>query len=232
MTGWIRGIGWVDAAGCGNGRSSVIAPAWGGNVPIPSRKDIFDQPDMRFGRLDDFSRVGLAAITYCLRDAEREQWQQKRPIGMIAATHRGCLATDLTYLQSMLAEGGKLASPNLFAYTLPNCFLGEAALRFGLVGNSLIINQSTGDDLEMIRYALQELNWSDQQGVLAGFCNVPPEGYGETAGALFLLIDSAGDGDGDATGYGRLDDDGERLLLNGKVVTDINALVAACLAGC
>ncbi len=227
MTGWITGIGWVNGDGCGHGRAAQAAPCWTATVSVPTRRQVFAKADLRFGRLDDFSRVGLAAIACCLRDAGLEQWQHKRAIGIVAATRKGCLTTDLAYLDTLLASGGALASPNLFAYTLPNCFLGEAALRFGLVGNSLIINQSPRNDLEVLRYALQELSWScGQQGVLAGFCDVPPPDEKERAGALFVMIEATAD-TGTAP-YGRLDLQGDRLVFNGRAMPDVDALVAAC----
>ena len=40
---------------------------------------------------------------------------------------------------------GRLSSPNLFAYTLPNSFAGEAALRFGLTGPTLVVNGGEDD---------------------------------------------------------------------------------------
>ena len=230
MTGWIMGIGWVAAPGCGRGRTAATLPVWNESLTLPARKDLFEQADLRFGRLDGFSRTGLAGITMCLRDAGSEEWQQKRSIGTIAVTSGGCLQTDLDYLATMVTDGGKLASPNLFAYTLPNCFLGEAALRFGLTGSSVILHQSGGRQLDVICRALEELTWNDCEGMLAGFCEVPvaeipcPEsGYG----SLFLLLARAPHA-GTET-YGKLELHGETLTLNDRTVADLAELVEACL---
>ena len=144
MKAWINGIGWVTPAGYGQGRQVQSWPLVPGELKIPTRKDVFAQIDRRFGRLDDFSRIGLAAVTFCLRDGLAEEWQEKRPLGIVASSRYGCLQTDMDYLQTMIPQHGLLASPNLFAYTLPNCFLGEASLRFGLTGNSMIINRPKG----------------------------------------------------------------------------------------
>ncbi len=231
MKAWINSIGWVTAAGCGMGHSSHTQPLCSGPLAIPTRKQIFAEPDKRFGRLDAFSRIGLAAITFCLRDAGAEQWTEKRPIGIIAASRYGCLATDIAYLETMLPDGGKLASPNLFAYTLPNCFLGEAALRFGLTGNSLLLNQQDDSRLSSVRYALEELAWSDQQGVLAGICDLefPAEtDAAEIPGSLFLLL---GREPGvEVEPYGELALVGEQLYFNGDAVASLTELIAACLA--
>ena len=63
-----------------------------------------------------------------------DHWQQKRRVAILAETYSGCLETDCDYFTTVIPEQGALASPQLFAYTLSNTFLGEAALRFGLTG--------------------------------------------------------------------------------------------------
>ncbi len=185
---------------------------------------------MRFGRLDQFSRIGLAAIAFCLRDAKQERWEEKRPIGIVAASRFGCLQTDLSYLQTMLPEQGKLASPNLFAYTLPNCFLGEAALRFGLSGSSLVLNQQDDSRLAAIRFALEELAWSSQDGILAGVSDLHPpadvDNKGNCPGSLFLLLERTPQPEG----YGEVKLEGGRILFNAVDVESLDILIAACLA--
>lgn len=231
MKAWINGVGWVTPAGFGQGRQVQGQPLQTGPLPIPSRKDVFTQIDRRFGRLDDFSRIGLAAVAYCLRDGQAEDWQDKRPLGIIAASRYGCLQTDLAYLETMLPQQGQLASPNLFAYTLPNCFLGEAALRFGLTGNSMIINRHDPTYLVALKSGLEELAWSEQSGVLTGIVDlVPPPEFGVTddlPGSLFVLLErSQRPGLGN---YGELLlQDGE-LRFNGEPVSNLRQLIADCL---
>lgn len=227
MKAWITGIGWHTPAGSGQGRTATTDPLIGGDLEIPTRKQIFAQPDKRFGRLDKFSRVGLAAAAFCLRDGERDDFSSARPIGIVAASRYGCLATDRDYLETMLLDGGKLASPNLFAYTLANSFLGEVALRFGLGGNSLVINQHDPDYLAAVRYALEELSLTQQTGMLAGICDLPCPDLdrpGEVPGALFLLLEK----DPHATSYGCLEMVAETITLNGQPVTDLADLVSRC----
>lgn len=231
MKAWINGIGWLTAAGLGQGRETTEQPLCPGSLEIPTRKQVFAQPDMRFGRLDEFSRIGLAALAFCLRDAGQEEWVEKRPLGIVAASRYGCLPTDLAYLQTMLPDHGKLASPNLFAYTLPNCFLGEAALRFGLTGNTLVLNQADRSGLAPLRYALEELIWSEQQGILAGVCDLaPPADFAngkESPGSLFLLLDKAPRAG--VSGYGKLELQGNKMMFAGAEVTDLPTLVKTCL---
>lgn len=230
MKAWINGLGWVTPAGLGQGRQGAAQPLVSGSLELPKRKDVFARPDLRFGRLDGFSRVGLAALACCLRDAGAEEWSEKRPIGIVAASSFGCLQTDLDYLETLLPEGGKLASPNLFAYTLPNCFLGEAALRFGLTGNTLVLNQADASGLAPLRFALEELAWSDQCGVLAGRCDLePPAGIAAsgTPGGLFMLLETT---PATAGSYGELEFAEDKLWFAGVEIHDLASLVAACLA--
>jgi len=231
MKAWVNGVGWVTPAGYGQGRQCPGQPLQSGTLQIPTRKNVFARIDRRFGRLDDFSRVGLAALTFCLRDGNAEDWQEKRPLGIVASSRYGCLRTDLAYLETMLPLQGKLASPNLFAYTLPNCFLGEAALRFGLTGNSMIINRHEPGRLEALRMGLAELAWSDQSGVLAGIADLtpPPELAAEDdlPGSLFLLLEK--EQRPDVFSYGKIRLREGRLAFNGEAVDTLLELVAACL---
>jgi 3-oxoacyl-[acyl-carrier-protein] synthase II len=231
MNAWINGLGWVTPAGQGQGRQSQEMPLRQGDLEIPTRKQVFAQIDRRFGRLDDFSRIGLAALAFCLRDGNAEEWQDKRSLGVVAASRYGCLQTDLAYLETMLPEQGKLASPNLFAYTLPNCFLGESALRFGLTGNSMILNRRDPSRLESIKTGLTELAWSDQCGVLAGIVDLPApselQAVDDLPGSLFLLLEK--EQRGDSGSYGQMELREGQLSFNGQVVNSLVELITVCL---
>lgn len=231
MKGWINGIGWVTPAGFGCGRGVSQQPLCSGSVEIPKRKQVFTKADMRFGRLDEFSRIGLAAIAFCLRDAGVEEWDEKRAIGIVAASRHGCLQTDLAYLNTLIPDQGKLASPNLFAYTLPNSFLGEAALRFGLAGNTLVFNHADTTALSPLCYALEELAWSDQQAIVAGICDLPAVAefscQDDTPGSLFVLLGKEPPRDKPA--YGTLELQDGRLLFSDELMPDLPTLITACL---
>ncbi|MCK4502016.1 MAG: hypothetical protein KAU22_03210 [Desulfuromonadales bacterium] len=233
MKGWINGIGWVTAAGCDCGRNTDQQPLCQGTVVAPKRKQVFAKPDMRFGRLDEFSRIGLGALAFCLRDGGAEEWSEKRQIGIVAASRYGCLQTDIAYLDTMLPDNGALSSPKLFVYTLSNSFLGEAALRFGLTGNTLILNQDdvTGG-LGAVRYALEDLSWSDQPAILTGINDLAPPAELDTGdecpGALFLLIGK--EPSSAVASYGEVElRDGE-IIFAGAKIADFRELVGACLA--
>ncbi|MDY0213485.1 MAG: beta-ketoacyl synthase N-terminal-like domain-containing protein [Desulfuromonadaceae bacterium] len=239
MKAWINGIGYVGAGGFGVGLgvdpgtdlsvgSKLLQP---GNVEIPQRKEIFSGPDRRYGRLDQFSRLGLGALTFCLRDAKQEEYTQKRAIGIVTASRYGCLHTDLDYLDTMLPEGGRFASPNLFAYTLPNCFLGEAALRFGLSGTTLVLNRADHSGLAALSYALEELNWSGGcVGMCAGVCDLPPvlelKEPNACYGSIFFLLEKAPSPCG--TTYGTLELDGSHLRCNSTNIATLADVLQSC----
>lgn len=190
----ITGIGWVSAQGFGWGRQGGAFALVPGELPILSRADVFPQPDRRFGRMDPFSRLGLAAVTFALRDAGLEEWREKRPIGLIATTRYGCLSTDRDYFATVIPDGGALASPQLFAYTLSNTFLGEAALRFGLTGEALVVSEPPPGGLASLGLALENLAWNGACAMVAGLCDLaPPLGIpaipGLPPGAIFVVLE-------------------------------------------
>lgn len=229
MKARVTGIGWVTPAGKGTGRSAApFAPAPGKVVPL-TRRDVFDQPDQRFGRLDPFSRLGLAAIAFALRDAGLEAWREKRPLGVVAASLLGCLATDVDYFRTVLPQGGAFASPHLFAYTLPNVFLGEAAIRFGLTGPTFVLNPTADDGLDALRLALETLAWGEAPAMLAGTVDLPPPDGFPTGGlscpgALFVVLENQPRAPGTDFGSISLAADGS-LVRGRRAVTSLAGLV-------
>jgi 3-oxoacyl-[acyl-carrier-protein] synthase II len=189
----ISGLGWVSTAGmgCGTGSNNGIkfgAFADGELAPI-QRKDLLDRPDRGFGRMDQFSRLGLAGITLALRDAGLEHSEHKRSIGVLAETATGCLYTDSDYFATVVADQGQFASPQLFAYTLANTFLGEAALRLKLTGNCQVVNNTSGDSLAMVRMALESIAWGEEETMVVGYCDLTAQGALQAPGALFMLVE-------------------------------------------
>jgi 3-oxoacyl-[acyl-carrier-protein] synthase II len=228
----VIGIGWVTAADIGRGRRGTRFAMPRGPLPALSRKDLFDDPYPRFGRLDEFSRLGLAGIALALTDAGLDRWEQKRNIGVFAGTTCGCLGTDLAYFDTVLSEGGAMASPNLFAYTLSNTFLGEAAIHFGLTGPNFVANLRGGRALECLRLGLESLSWGECPLVLAGCCDLTSPGIVSLdhlrPGAVFLVL--AGEAEEGSGIYGAISlDSEEALCFDESRISDWPQLVAACL---
>src|SRR5512133_717981 len=142
MIAAITGVGWVLAESMGSGRQHQALQSKNGELPAITSRMVFGEVSPRFGRLDAYSKLGLAAIAFALKDARQDGLDEKRPAGVIVSSIYGCLATDMEYFEQVIANGGNLASPNLFALTLPNIFLGEAAIRFGLTGPGFAVNSA------------------------------------------------------------------------------------------
>jgi 3-oxoacyl-[acyl-carrier-protein] synthase II len=230
MRASLIGLGWVSAGGMG---PAGAAPGFavGEVLPEIARKDLFAEADRRFGRLDAFSRLGLAGVTFALRDAGLETWSEKRPLGVIAASRFGCLSTDSDYFDTVIPEGGKLASPNLFAYTLPNSFLGEVALRFGLTGSSFIVSGDRPGCLAPLRLALEALCAGEETTVVAGALDLPaPPGLaapaGDFCGAVHAVLTLR-----EGACYGQIAlDRNDRPCFDGTVLTGWPQLVELCRA--
>ena len=232
MIAGIQGLGWVTAESYGQGGELASCRLSEGELPRLRGKQVFPEGHPRFGRLDMFSKIGFGALAFAMADAGWAAWQQKRRVGIVAATEYGCLQTDADYYDTVIPDDGECASPNLFAYTLPNCFLGEAALQFGLSGPTYVLNHRAGDELAGLRAAIQELHWEELDGVLAGVVNVAgpcldSQPRALPPGAVFVLLTAD---DRDAM-YGALSlaADGN-CRHNGRVVDSWQALIEAALA--
>jgi 3-oxoacyl-[acyl-carrier-protein] synthase II len=181
--------------------------------------------------VSEYARLGLAAVALALRDAGLESWEAKRPIGIVASTRLGCLETDVEFYETVLPTGGGLARPSLFAYTLPNCFTGEAAIQFGLTGPTIVAYDAAGDALAGLRLGLECLSADDCDALLAGHLDLPASpalpGVGAVVpGAVFLMLEKR-----PARAlprYGRLDLSAGDLRHEGVVMADVAGLVRAC----
>jgi len=234
MTVQISGMGWVTTGGFGRGKGRADFALCPGELPRLSRKDIFAAPYNRFGRLDDFSRLGLSGIALALQDAGLDQWSEKRNIGMIASTRYGCLATDLAYFNTVIPSDGVLASPNLFAYTLSNTFLGEAAIHFGLTGTGFVVNEDDPRRFAGVRMAIDSMACGECATMVAGFCDLPVSEELQMRepvlpGAVFLVLESRLDVSSDgALASLTLSTDGV-ITVDGVPVADWPGLVKTCL---
>lgn len=192
MEGCITGIGWVTPASAGN-RGRVLKPGLIDGIPAISRKDILDTPYKPFGRMDNFSKIGFAAIAFALEDAQIPTEKKKKDISLIASSATGCIQTDIRYWQTV---GCNAPSPAVFAYTLDSCFLGEAAICFGLAGENFIINEKNATGLTGVFFALEHLHSGQSRAAVCGVCNSDirsqdPDAMKMVPGALFFVIEKS-----------------------------------------
>ncbi len=190
---FITGVGWISVESVGRGRKEAHCHMTPGQLPSMSRKAVFKSPYPRFGRMDEFSRVGVSAIGLALKDAGMDEWTAKREVGIVVSTVYGCLHTDMAYFETTQLENGAFAGPALFSYTLPNCFLGEAAARFGLTGPGYVINEPDDSGLSSVHAALEDIDYNELESALAGVCDLgcPPEfpiNANIIPGAAFVVV--------------------------------------------
>jgi 3-oxoacyl-[acyl-carrier-protein] synthase II len=233
LTAEITGIGWVNTASMGCGKDHDRFAMTCGPLPKISAADVCDGSYPAFRRLDAYSRLGLAGIAFALKDAGLDGWTEKRNIGIIVATAYGCLHTDMDYYDSVIGQHGTGASPALFSYTLPNVFLGEAAIRFGLTGISFVLSEHPPFGRSCLQLALTHIACTATEKILCGFCDLgrPPslgEGNDVACGALFFMIEKHPFREALTYGQLHLKRSGE-VLFNRCEIADLCMLAQKCL---
>jgi 3-oxoacyl-(acyl-carrier-protein) synthase len=192
----ILGGGWISASGSGTLGRAEDCRFDGPLTDLPDPGAILPRVPARWGRCDLFSKTGLLAATLALRDAGASLNEEFRPWGIVLGSVRESWETDLAYWETTLDEGGCLASPNLFSYTLPGTVAGELAILYRMTGPVLTTAMDpagTGDSPLLAASLLLEsgaapvvlCGWIDTPVPRLRFRNESP------SGALFLLL-SAG----------------------------------------
>lgn len=168
----IEGAAWITASGIGSLSSDKDFSMPHGNLPELRKELLMTSPEQRWGRLDDYSKAGLIAASLAVEDWGIETADSAVTTGIIVSTVTGCLDVDHMYFETVLPEEGLLASPNLFAYTLPNCMLGEVSIKYGFTGPAMVVSQITPNMLNGITTAAQQLSYGFCERVIAGYCNL------------------------------------------------------------
>jgi len=230
---FVTGLGWVTVGDMGCGRERQSFHMASGSLPSLSRKSVTEKPFPHFGRMDDFSKLGLAGIAFALKDAGLHEWTERRPIGIIASTVCGCLQTDMDYYDTVMQDNGLPPSPTLFSYTLPNCFLGEAANHFGITGLSYVIHDSRFASLSSLKALLLNMRLHAFEKALAGIvddrCPLDSPALSRAPlGAAFVMIEKTPHSA--QTPYGRVTftKSGE-VALNGRKQDTLIHFIQECL---
>jgi 3-oxoacyl-[acyl-carrier-protein] synthase II len=168
----IEGAAWITVSGIGslNSDKDFLMPS--GNLPELRKEMLTTSPEQRWGRLDDYSKAGLIAASMAVEDSNIETTDSDLTTGIVVSTVTGCVDVDHKYYQTVLPEQGLLASPNLFAYTLPNCMLGEVSIKYGFTGPAMVVSQITPNMLNGITTGAELLNYGLCDRVIAGYCNL------------------------------------------------------------
>ena len=167
----VVGGAWITTSGigCVNEGDDFSMPD--GVLPELRRELLSSRPEQRWGRLDYYSKAGLIAASLALKDAGLDPQEVPISTAVIVSTVSGSIDVDHEYFRTVVPQSGLLASPNLFAYTLPNCMLGEISIRYGLTGPAVVVSQTTPDMMNGIVGGAKLLSYGLCQKVIAGYCS-------------------------------------------------------------
>lgn len=218
----IEGAAWITVSGIGSLKSDKDFSMPAGNLPELRKELLTTSPEGRWGRLDDYSKAGLIAASMAVEDSGIETNDSTLTTGVIVSTVTGCADVDHKYYQTVLPEEGLLASPNLFAYTLPNCMLGEVSIKYAFTGPAMVVSQTAPNMLNGITTAAGLLDYGLCDRVIAGYCNLEINtdlvGTECKPGAVFLVMKKT-------EKNGMLAYNGVNLLYNGNEVSDLVELM-------
>jgi len=196
MEVWVTGGSWIASEGYGRMSEGKSVGFKKGKPCLPPGKELFSPPLVRYGRFDEYTRLGCAGAALALNDAGLDPPAMKTPVGLITSSTFECMATDLAYYQTTLAEGGAFSSPNLFSYTLPGIVLGECAAYFKLRGPVFCIGETGERGWAALKTSLEMLCSGKADVMIAGWIESPPENLsgvkneGETfPGCLFTILE-------------------------------------------
>ncbi len=225
----VAGVGWVSWQGYGQGPVKHIGDMSERRLPDIPWTALFDTPDRQFGRMDAYSRIGLAAAVFAMKDA-RFRILDNRIKGIVAVTQTGCLRSDADYFRTVLDGRGITASPTLFAYTLPTSLIGEIAIRLGITGPGFVIQQDTLSGHAGLDLAVDILESNEADAMLVGHCDIgPPDAIqtgepGSDLPALFFVLRKD---DSLEPGYGILSVTSHGMSFGNRVVSGHIDLLAS-----
>lgn len=188
----ISGAGWVTAEGFGSFKDGKPVLKSGPPV-IPAGREVFSKRLSRYGRFDNYTKLGCAAAGLALREAQLDQLSEKMPYGIVVSSKYECLESDISFYNTTLEEQGFYSSPNLFSYTLPGIVIGECAIHFKLSGPTFTIgDESRGKyGYNALKTAADLLHAGVTETVLAGWLESPPDEFSDNQtlhGAVFLVL--------------------------------------------
>jgi 3-oxoacyl-[acyl-carrier-protein] synthase II len=189
----VVGAGWITASGFGSlADGQEFSMPSQGALPELQRELASDQPCKHWRRLDDYCKAGLITASLALKDVDTIAPKDPEKTAVIVSSATGSAQVDRNYFNTVLPQEGLLASPNLFAYTLPSCMLGEVSIYYGFTGPAMVINQTTPDMMNGIIGGIKFLSYGLCEQVVAGYCNIDDNmGLVETEckpGVVFLVI--------------------------------------------
>ncbi|MGD0782525.1 MAG: beta-ketoacyl synthase N-terminal-like domain-containing protein [Candidatus Aminicenantales bacterium] len=152
-------------------RALSAGPAW--ELPDPEIGRLIAERFPRFGRFDEYTQIGCAAIFTAAREAGFQPGGPRRDVGFILSGQYGSFATDEAFYATTRG-GPELASPNLFSYTLPNIVIGECAAQFGWMGPTFVLDGEGGRARAALAEASAFLESGRAEAMLVGWLEIRP----------------------------------------------------------
>lgn len=215
----VIGGGWITASGFGSledGKDFSMPSQ--GTLPELRRELVLTKSGKHWRRLDSYCKAGLITASLALKDTDLYASKNLEKTAIIVSTATGSAEVDRRYFDTVLPQEGLLASPNLFAYTLPSCMLGEVSIHYGFTGPAMVISQTTPDMMNGIIGGVKFLSYGLCDQVIAGYCNIDDNmDMVDTEckpGAVFLVMQKTKE-------RSPLAFNGQDLLYNGCDILDI-----------
>ncbi len=187
----LLGGSWISGRNSGTLRQGGRPVLSAEKCVLPPPSGLFPETPGRYGRFDDYTRLGCAAAAMAVRDAGLE-WPIPASTGIVVSTRFECLQTDLEYYGTTLENEGMFTSPNLFSYTLPGIVLGECAILFKLRGPAFTVGESGEPGFSALETAMDLLQGGMAKMMAAGWLDVPPPSLQQTEGAcqgaVFVIL--------------------------------------------
>ena len=186
----VLGGSWISGDGYGTLKSKINTASFNNEPVLPEYRELFKEPLSRYGRFDNYTKIGCSAAALALKDSNLHITNIKRPIGFIISSIYESYNTDIEYYKSTIENNGAFTSPNLFSYTLPGIVLGECSAYFKLSGPSLCIgeNPDKGFGYSALKTSLLMLETGEADTIITGWLDYPPDICSGLKGAVFAVL--------------------------------------------
>ncbi len=128
----------------------------------------------KFHKMDNLSKLGFLGVEILKKKIDLKKFGPDR-IAQIFQNNSSSLDTDLKHQGAI--DNGKMPSPAVFVYTLPNIVMGEIAIRNKLYGENLFTLADKFSLENWMSLATVQHNLGKADAVLGGWINLLGDKY-------------------------------------------------------
>lgn len=126
-------------------------------------------PMMKLRRMNNLSRMGLAAAKLAVADAGLETAGFARAeVGVAIGTAFGPVQTSIEFLREYMEKGAALAPPQLFAESVANAPGSHIAIEHGFEGFNVTFTQRESSAMTALMFACGQMLKGDAKAALSG----------------------------------------------------------------